>query len=117
MTSRHRLHQDYVSTVAGMRASAKEERVTQLQRICRMYLLYMEDLQRRLPGEAFQVESKNLLRSFLHGCFDDHLQDQVHGALLKVWTVSACSDFECILLTHTHTRARAQPLFRGAPSF
>ena len=71
-----RIKKDFASIVAGMRSTASDEKVTSLQRICRMWILHLEDLRSRLPGLSYNAELASLEKSFLSGCFDDQLLDR-----------------------------------------
>ena len=47
-----RVHKDYINTAVGMRASASDDRIQQLQKICRMFQLFLEHLATKLSDEA-----------------------------------------------------------------
>ena len=70
-----RIVADFTNSPPGMRTSAGDDRVQSMQKVCRMFLLYMEDLASKLPAEALQSESPALWESFKLGCFDEHLLD------------------------------------------
>ncbi|CAE7199295.1 unnamed protein product [Symbiodinium sp. CCMP2456] len=76
-----RVHKDYINTAVGMRASASDDRIQQLQKICRMFQLFLELLETKLSEEAschfvFMAERPNLVESFMSGSFDDELLEQ-----------------------------------------
>ena len=70
-----RVISDFSNSPIGMRTSAGDERIQSMQKICRMFLLYMEDLASKLPAEAVQAETPALWDSFKLGCFDEHFLD------------------------------------------
>lgn len=70
-----RIIHDYKNSPAGMRSSAGDETVQNLQKICRMFLLHVQQLSSQLPESVFTSEINGLREAFFAGCFDDHLLD------------------------------------------
>ncbi|CAE7226915.1 unnamed protein product [Symbiodinium microadriaticum] len=71
-----RVYKDYINTAVGLRTSASDEKVQQLQKICRMFQLFLEQLATRLSQEVFSAERPNLVECFMSGSFDDELLEQ-----------------------------------------
>ena len=51
-----RVHRDFVRVATGMRSSATDERIHYLQKACRMFQLYCENLRTKLKPEARKLK-------------------------------------------------------------
>ena len=47
-----RIYQDYMTTAPAMRSCAGEEKMQQLQKVCRMFQLFLDNLATKLSEEA-----------------------------------------------------------------
>ena len=71
-----RVVHDFLNVPTGMRTSAGDDTIQSLQKICRMYLLHVQELKSQLPESVFMSEINGLREAFFAGCFDDHLLDR-----------------------------------------
>ena len=69
-----RIFNSWVALPAGIRKTADETTVLSMQKICRCFQLYLENLQSKLPAASFIAEKKKLMDAFAMGTMDDALK-------------------------------------------
>ena len=70
----NRIFGNWIGLPTGLRKTADEATIFAMQKICRCFKLYLENLQSKLPASNFNSEKDKLMAAFGMGTMDDVLK-------------------------------------------
>lgn len=71
-----RICNDWKELPTGLRKTADEQSIQNMQKVCRCFQLMLHDLQSKLPAATFAVERKKLEHAFSMGTLDASLKQE-----------------------------------------
>lgn len=70
-----RIFGDWLGLPSGLRKTADELAVLQMQKVCRTFQLALQDLQSKLPSSLFNIHKVKLEECFMMGTMDSQLKE------------------------------------------
>ena len=90
---------DWKARQPGIRKTATHDAAVDMQKICRVFHIFMDELRQRVPAESYNAECGQLLSAFRLGVFDDTFKD-IAADQPRPLKIEIVHEFACVLTRH-----------------